>query len=96
MAAANGCADAVQLKANFAASYQSKVIGQPIASLSLSRVGGASLTMIMFCPVVCRTMFCPGGIAGGAVAAMAKHIERLLGDIAAIKHINPEFFDDQR
>jgi len=34
--------------------------------------------------------------AGAAVAAMAKHIERLLGDIAAIKHINPEFFDDQR
>jgi DNA-binding GntR family transcriptional regulator len=34
--------------------------------------------------------------AGGAVVAMAKHIERLLGDIAAIKHINPEFFDDQR
>jgi DNA-binding GntR family transcriptional regulator len=34
--------------------------------------------------------------ADGAVAAMAKHIERLLGDIAAIKHINPEFFDDQR
>ena len=32
----------------------------------------------------------------GAVLAMAKHIERLLGDIAAIKHINPEFFDDQR
>jgi DNA-binding GntR family transcriptional regulator len=34
--------------------------------------------------------------ADAAVIAMAKHIERLLGDIAAIKHINPEFFDDQR
>ena len=33
--------------------------------------------------------------AGGAVVAMAKHIERLLGDIADIKHVNPEFFDDQ-
>lgn len=31
-----------------------------------------------------------------AVIAMAKHIERLLGDIAAIKHLNPEFFDDRR
>ena len=31
-------------------------------------VGGASLTIIMFWPVVCSTMFCPGGIAGGAVA----------------------------
>jgi hypothetical protein len=30
------------------------------------------------------------------VVAMAEHIERLLGDIAAIKHINPELFDDQR
>jgi DNA-binding GntR family transcriptional regulator len=34
--------------------------------------------------------------ADGAVVAMARHIERLLGDIAAIKHINPEYFDDQR
>ena len=33
--------------------------------------------------------------AGGAVVAMTKHIERLLGDIADIKHVNPEFFDDQ-
>jgi DNA-binding GntR family transcriptional regulator len=32
----------------------------------------------------------------GATIAMAKHIERLRGDIAAIKHINPEFFDDHR
>jgi DNA-binding GntR family transcriptional regulator len=32
----------------------------------------------------------------GAAAAMAKHIERLLGDIAGIKHLNPEFFDDRR
>jgi GntR family transcriptional regulator, rspAB operon transcriptional repressor len=31
-----------------------------------------------------------------AAMAMARHIERLLGDIAGIKHINPEFFDDQR
>jgi GntR family transcriptional regulator, rspAB operon transcriptional repressor len=31
-----------------------------------------------------------------AAIAMAKHIERLLGDIAGIKHLNPEFFDDQR
>jgi DNA-binding GntR family transcriptional regulator len=31
-----------------------------------------------------------------AVAAMRKHIERLLGDIAAIQHINPEFFDERR
>ena len=30
--------------------------------------GGASLRISMFCPVVCRTMFWPGGIAGGAVA----------------------------
>ncbi len=34
--------------------------------------------------------------ADSAVAAMARHIERLLGDIAGIKHLNPEFFDDQR
>jgi DNA-binding GntR family transcriptional regulator len=34
--------------------------------------------------------------AGRAAAAMAKHIERLLGDIAALRHINPEFFDDRR
>jgi GntR family transcriptional regulator, rspAB operon transcriptional repressor len=31
----------------------------------------------------------------GAAQAMAKHIERLLGDIAAIKHVNPEFFDER-
>ena len=31
-----------------------------------------------------------------AAIAMTRHIERLLGDIAAIKHLNPEFFDDQR
>jgi GntR family transcriptional regulator, rspAB operon transcriptional repressor len=29
-----------------------------------------------------------------AAIAMTKHIERLLGDIAAIKDLNPEFFDD--
>ena len=34
--------------------------------------------------------------ADRAAAAMAKHIERLLGDIAALRHINPEFFDDRR
>jgi DNA-binding GntR family transcriptional regulator len=34
--------------------------------------------------------------ADRAAAAMAKHIERLLGDIAAIQHINPELFDDRR
>ena len=28
--------------------------------------------------------------------AMGKHLERLLGDIAAIQNINPEFFDEQR
>ena len=33
--------------------------------------------------------------ANRAAAAMAKHIERLLGDIAGIKHLNPEFFDDR-
>jgi len=32
----------------------------------------------------------------GAAAAMAKHIERLLSDIAGIKDINPEFFDERR
>jgi DNA-binding GntR family transcriptional regulator len=32
----------------------------------------------------------------GAAIAMAKHIERLLGDIEAMQHINPEFFDDRR
>jgi DNA-binding GntR family transcriptional regulator len=32
----------------------------------------------------------------GAAMAMAKHIERLLGDIAGIKDINPEYFDDRR
>jgi hypothetical protein len=26
---------------------------------------------------------------------MGKHIERLLGDIAAIKDVNPEFFDER-
>jgi len=31
-----------------------------------------------------------------AVAAMRKHIERLLGDIAAIQHVNPDFFDEGR
>src|SRR5271169_3765914 len=31
-------------------------------------VGGASLINSMFWPVVCNTMFCPGGMAGGAVA----------------------------
>src|SRR5260370_36888827 len=30
--------------------------------------GGASLTITMFWPVVWSTMFCPGGMAGGAVA----------------------------
>ena len=34
--------------------------------------------------------------ADRAAAAMARHIERLLGDIAALRHINPEFFDDRR
>jgi GntR family transcriptional regulator, rspAB operon transcriptional repressor len=34
--------------------------------------------------------------ADRAAAAMAKHIERLLGDIAGIKGLNPEFFDDRR
>ena len=29
-----------------------------------------------------------------AAIAMTKHIERLLGDIAGIKNLNPEFFDD--
>ncbi len=29
-----------------------------------------------------------------AAIAMSKHIERLLGDIAAIKNLNPELFDD--
>jgi DNA-binding GntR family transcriptional regulator len=29
----------------------------------------------------------------GAAAAMGKHLERLLRDISAIKHINPDFFD---
>jgi len=33
--------------------------------------------------------------ADRAAIAMAKHIERLLGDIAALRHINPEFFDDR-
>jgi DNA-binding GntR family transcriptional regulator len=32
----------------------------------------------------------------GAAVAMATHIERLLGDIAGIKDINPELFDDRR
>ena len=32
--------------------------------------------------------------AEAAATAMTKHIERLLGDIAGIKHLNPEFFDD--
>jgi DNA-binding GntR family transcriptional regulator len=31
----------------------------------------------------------------GAAFAMGKHIERLLGDIAAIKDVNPEFFDER-
>ena len=31
----------------------------------------------------------------GAAVAMGKHIERLLGDIAEIKDINPEFFDER-
>jgi DNA-binding GntR family transcriptional regulator len=31
-----------------------------------------------------------------AAVAMARHIERLLGDIAGIKDLNPEFFDDRR
>ena len=30
-----------------------------------------------------------------AALAMGKHIERLLGDIAAIKTVNPEFFDER-
>jgi DNA-binding GntR family transcriptional regulator len=34
--------------------------------------------------------------ADGAAVAMTRHIERLLGDIAGIKDINPEFFDDRR
>jgi len=34
--------------------------------------------------------------ADRAAAAMARHIERLLGDIAALRHINPEFFDERR
>jgi DNA-binding GntR family transcriptional regulator len=34
--------------------------------------------------------------ADRAAVAMTGHIERLLGDIAGIKHINPEFFDDRR
>ena len=29
-----------------------------------------------------------------AAIAMTKHIERLLGDIAGIKNLNPELFDD--
>jgi DNA-binding GntR family transcriptional regulator len=33
--------------------------------------------------------------ADRAAGAMAKHIERLLGDIAALRDINPEFFDDR-
>jgi DNA-binding GntR family transcriptional regulator len=33
--------------------------------------------------------------ADRAAVAMTKHIERLLGDIAALRHINPEFFDDR-
>jgi GntR family transcriptional regulator, rspAB operon transcriptional repressor len=33
--------------------------------------------------------------ADEAAAAMARHIERLLGDIAGIKDLNPEFFDDR-
>lgn len=32
--------------------------------------------------------------AGRAAVAMGKHIERLLGDIGAIKDVNPEFFDE--
>jgi len=32
----------------------------------------------------------------GAAIAMGKHLERLLGDIASIQNINPEFFDEQR
>jgi len=31
----------------------------------------------------------------GAAAAMGKHLERLLGDIAGIQHINPELFENQ-
>jgi len=31
-----------------------------------------------------------------AGAAMTRHLERLLADIAATQHNNPEFFDDQR
>jgi DNA-binding GntR family transcriptional regulator len=30
-----------------------------------------------------------------AAVAMARHIERLLGDIASLRHINPEYFDDR-
>jgi GntR family transcriptional regulator, rspAB operon transcriptional repressor len=33
--------------------------------------------------------------AGAAAAAMSQHIERLLGDIGAIKDVNPEFFLEQ-
>ena len=33
--------------------------------------------------------------ADEAAIAMTKHIERLLGDIAGIKNLNPEFFDDR-
>src|ERR1700722_12886085 len=34
--------------------------------------------------------------AAGAAIAMGKHLERLLGDIASIHNINPEFFAEQR
>jgi GntR family transcriptional regulator, rspAB operon transcriptional repressor len=34
--------------------------------------------------------------ANRAAAAMTKHIERLLDDIAGIKDLNPELFDDRR
>jgi GntR family transcriptional regulator, rspAB operon transcriptional repressor len=34
--------------------------------------------------------------AEDAASAMAKHIERLLGDIEGIKDLNPELFDDRR
>ncbi|WP_050419123.1 GntR family transcriptional regulator [Bradyrhizobium tropiciagri] len=34
--------------------------------------------------------------AAAAGAAMTRHLERLLADIAATQHDNPEFFDDQR
>jgi len=30
-----------------------------------------------------------------AAGAMGKHLERLLGDIAAIQHVNPELFDER-